>query len=184
MSIVEFESPEELQSETSAREIVQKMLARIPDRYEKIEGGFVWDFVMPTALEKAELLQFWLPLALKTMSHIWATGRWLDYHAYDCGLERRPATYAYGNVVVTCNAPVTFPQGFVFSVPSENGSTAIDFETLAETVVAAATEENPATVTIRVKAVLAGTGSNVKADVITIMKNRFAAWLSLPIRRR
>lgn len=166
MSIVNFELPVELQSGTSAREIIQQMLANIPDRYDKTEGGFVWDMTMPTALEKAELLQFWFPLALKTMTHLWATGRWLDYHAADCGLTRRPATYAYGNVVVTTTEAVRFPSGFIFSVPSENGSAAIDFETTESAYIDAA-----GTLTIRVKAVEAGTNSNVKADVITIMKN-------------
>lgn len=167
MSIVPFELPDELKSGTSAREIILKMLARIPDKYDKTEAGFIWDLTMPTALEKAELIQFWLPLALKTMSHIWATGRWLDYHAHDAGgLERHPATYAYGDLEIVTTEAVTFPAGFIFCVPSENGSAAIDFEAVETNSIDAA-----GTLTIRVKAVEAGTNSNVKADSITIMKN-------------
>lgn len=166
MSIVPFELPEELKSGVSAEEIVQAMLARIAG-YDTTEGGFVWDMTMPTALEKAELLEFWLPLALQTMSHIWASGRWLDYHAADAGnMKRRGKTFAYGDVIVTTTQAVTFPQGFIFSVPSENSSPAIDFET-----VEAASIDTAGTLTIRVKAVEAGTGSNVAADTITIMKN-------------
>ena len=167
MSIVPFELPDELKSGTSAREIILKMLARIPDFYDKTEAGFVWDMTMPTALEKAELIQFWLPLALKMMSHIWATGRWLDYHAHDAGgLERHPATCAYGDLEIVTTEAVTFPAGFIFCVPSENGSAAIDFEAVETNSIDAA-----GTLTIRVKAVEAGTNSNVKADSITIMKN-------------
>ena len=167
MSIVSFELPEELQSWNSAREIILKMLARIPNQYDKTEGGFVWDMTMPTALEKAELIQFWLPLALQTMSHIWATGRWLDYHAHDAGgLERRPATYAYGDLEIVTTEAVTFPAGFIFSVPSENGSAAIDFEAVETTSIDAA-----GTLTVLVRAIEAGTNSNVKSDTITIMKN-------------
>ena len=164
MSIVEFKLPEELRN-VSAAEIEQRILARLPDTIDKTEGGFVWDFTMPTALEEAELLEFWLPLALKTMSHIWAKGYWLDLHAYDCGLERLSPTYSYGDVEVVTTEAVTFPAGFIFSVPSENSSPAIEFETLEEISCDEAT-----TLTIHVKAVESGTGSNVKHDTITIMK--------------
>ena len=166
MSIVEFELPDELKSAVSAEEIVQAMLAGL-DGYDTTEGGFVWDMVMPTALEKAELLEFWLPLALKTMSHIWAKGRWLDYHAADAGnMKRKGKAFAYGDVFVTTTKAVTFPQGFIFSVPSENSAPAIDFETVQE-----ASIDTEGTLTIRVKAVEAGTSSNVADDTITIMKN-------------
>ena len=165
MSLVDFELPKEFQGVT-ADIITQEMLDGILKEYDKTEGGFVFDMIRPSALETAELIQYWLVLGLMTMSHIWAKGRWLDYHAHDCGLVRRPATYAFGNVEVTTTEPITFPQGFIFSVPSENGSAAIDFETVEEHIFNAAGTE-----TIRVKAVLSGTGSNVKAESITIMKN-------------
>lgn len=166
MSLVQFEMPDELKQLTYNK-ILQGMLDKIPDNVDKTEGGWVWDMVAPAALEAAELVQFWLVLALKNSFHMWATGRWLDYCAYDCGLERKAATNAYGDVVVTTNRPnLTFKKGFVFSVPSENGSVAIDFETTKTHICATAGEY-----TFRVKAVLTGTDSNVKADTITIMKN-------------
>ena len=166
MSIVPFEIPEELKGIT-VDSIQKKMLAAIPDNIDKTEGGFAWDMSMPAALEAAELIQFWLVLALKNSFHQYASGRWLDYCAYDCGLERKDATHAYGDVVVTTNRPnLTFKKGFVFSVPSENGSVAIDFETTATHICAKA-----GIYTFRVKAVLPGPDSNVKAGSITIMKN-------------
>lgn len=166
MSLVDFELPDELKSGVSAEEINQAMLADLKG-YDTTEGGFLWDMSMPSALEMAELLQFWLPLALKTMNHMWAKGRWLDYHAHDAGgLVRKGATYAYGDVIVETTQAVTFPAGFIFSVPSENSSPAIDFE-----AVEAATIDAAGSLTIRVKAVDAGTGSNVAADTISIMKN-------------
>ena len=163
LSIVEFELPDELR-ETTYETILTQMLSRIPARYDKTEGGFVFDMIAPSALEAAEFVEFWLPLALQTMSHIWAKGIWLDYHAHDCGLERRAETFAYGNVEVVTTEAVTFPKGFIFSVPSD-GTPAIEFETLEEISC-----DEPTTLTIRVKAVEAGTNSNVKHDTITIMK--------------
>ena len=164
MSLVEFQLPEEIRN-VSVNEIEQRILARLPDTLDKTEGSFLWDLTMPTALEEAELVQFWLPLALKSSFHMWAKGKYLNYCAYDCGLERLPPTYAYGNVVVTTTEAVTFPAGFIFSVPSENSSPAIEFETLE-----AVSCDGAETLTIRVKAVESGTGSNVKHDTITIMK--------------
>jgi len=166
VSVVPFEMPDELK-ELTYNKILQSMLDKIPDNVDKTEGGFVFDMVAPAALEAAELIQFWLVLALKNSFHQYATGRWLDYCAYDCGLERKAATYAYGDVVVTTSQPnLTFPKGFVFSVPSENGSTAIDFETTATHICTKAD-----TYTFRVKAALPGPEANVKADTINIMKN-------------
>ena len=163
MSVVEFELPEDLKGLTYEK-ILADMLAEVDKKYDKSEGGFVFDMIAPSALEAAELTQFWLALGLKTNFHMWATGRWLDYHASDCGLERRSGTFAYGDLTVKTTKTVTFPAGFIFSVPSENGNPAIEFETLAENVV-------NGTKTFRVKAVQSGVIGNVPADSITIMKN-------------
>ena len=97
---------------------------------------------------------------------MWAKGTFPDYCAADCGMSRRAATCAYGDVHVTADPFVEFPAGFVFSVPSENGDAAIDFETLEDAVV-----DKSGEITIRVRAVSAGTVGNVRADSISIMKN-------------
>ena len=166
MSIIPFESPEWLGEETDAKTINRKMLATLPDNIDKTEGGFIWDFTMPCALEKAELLQYYLPLALQAMFHMWASGQWLDYHAKEESIERRPATYAYGYVTVEGIAGVEIPQDFVFSVPSENGVAAIDYYTLE-----AATIPESGIIKIPIQAVESGPSSNVANDMITIMKN-------------
>lgn len=162
MSVVDFELPSELQGVTF-ESILADMLGEVPNKYDKTEGGFVYDMIAPSALEAAELIQFWLALGLKMNFHMWATGKWLDFHAADCGLERRAATPAYGELQIVTTKKVTFPAGFVFSVPSENGAAAIDFETLEETSI---NGEG----TIQVRAVLGGKSGNVAADSIVIMK--------------
>lgn len=165
MSIVEFKNPEWLDGQ-SAKAINRRMMAELPDDIDKVEGGFVWDMTMPTALEKAELLQYHMVLALKTMFHMWAEGRWLDYHAHDCGLERRAANKAYGHLLVTGEPELVIPQGFVFAVPSDNGEPAIEYVTLAEAVIP---EEG--VVDIAIEAVETGPHSNVAHDKITIMRS-------------
>lgn len=162
MSITEFELPSEFEGE-SYEKILSEMLANIPDYYDKLEGGFVFDMVAPAAFEAAELINFWLPLGLMSNFHMWARGDWLDYHAADCGLSRRAATPAYGDLTVKTMGEVTFPSGFVFSVPSENGEPAIDFEVVTATTI---NQEG----IIRVKAVNDGLVGNVAAHTISIMK--------------
>ena len=165
MSIVDFQLPDELKNIT-ADEFCRRMLARIPKEIDTTEGGFAYDFIKPPAILAAELVQFWLVLGLQNAFHMWAVGRWLDCCATDCGLSRREATHAYGDIRVTADPFLTFPQGFVFSVPSENGEPAVDFELVEEQTVPESGQ-----LTARIKAVLSGKQGNVRADTITIMKN-------------
>lgn len=165
MSLIEFELPEELQN-VSADEFCRQMLARIPKNYDRTEGGFLFDMIKPPAILADELIRFWLVLGLRSAFHMFASGIYLDYCAADIGLSRRAATHAYGDLHVTADPNLTFESGFVFSVPSENGEPAIDFETLED-----ATVDESGEITIRVRAVLSGTIGNVRADTITIMKN-------------
>ena len=165
MSLTEFELPAELQNATFEA-FTQQMLARIPDEFDKTEGGFIHDMLSPPAALAAELVEFYLAFGLQCSFHMWATGEWLDYRAHDCGLSRREATHAYGNIQVTADPFLTFPQGFVFSIPSENGATALDFELVDE-----ATVPENGVLEARIRAVLSGTSGNVRADTITIMKN-------------
>lgn len=165
MSLVEFELPAELRN-VSADEFCRQMLARIPKEIDTTEGSFAFDMLKPPALLADELVQFWLVLGLRNAFHMWAAGRWLDYCAADCGLSRRAATFAYGDVHVVADPFLTFESGFVFSVPSENGTPAVDFEVVEDSIVPESGE-----LTMRVKSVLSGKIGNVRADTITIMKN-------------
>ena len=165
MSLIEYKNPDFLEGQ-SARTINQRMMAELPNDIDKVEGGFIWDLLMPSAKEKSELLQFRLVQAIKTMFHMWAEGRWLDYHAHDTGLVRRAANNAYGSVVVTGIVGTVIPEGFIFSVPSEGGEPAIDFATLD-----AAEIPEEGTVEIHVQAVESGRHSNVAKDTVTIMRS-------------
>lgn len=163
--LTEFELPAELQSANFAT-FRDQMLARLPKNIDVTEGSFAFDMMAPPALLAAELTEFYLAFGLKCAFHMWATGDWLDLHAHDCGLSRREATHAYGNIQVTADPFLTFPQGFIFSVPSENGATALDFELVDE-----GTVDETGHFEGRIRAVLSGLTGNVRADSITIMKN-------------
>lgn len=165
MAIVPFKPPEWLGG-MSSRSIQERMMQNLPLDIDKTEGGFVWDLTFPTALEKAELLQFHLIRTLHMMHHMWAEGRWLDYHAHENGLVRKPKNKAYGTITITGQKRTAIPKGFVFSVPSDGGVPAIDFETLNAAVI----NEN-GVARIAIQALEGGTKSNVAADTIVIMRS-------------
>ena len=165
MAIVPFQPPEWLGG-MSSRSIQERMMQNLPLDIDKTEGGFVWDLTFPTALEKAELLQFHLIRTLHMMHHMWAEGRWLDYHAHENGLVRKPKNKAYGTITIIGQKRTAIPKGFVFSVPSDGGVPAIDFETLDAAVI----NEN-GVARIAIQALEGGTKSNVAADTIVIMRS-------------
>lgn len=165
MSITEFKLPEWLEGITSDT-IMKNMLANVPADIDKTEGGFVWDFLKPSALEKAEMVQFYLVQTLRLLHPMWATGKWLDVHAYENGLERKDATRSYGILKITGKAGTVIDKGFVFCVPSDGGVPAIPFETLNRVVIG----EN-GVIEVEIQAVNGGVSSNVAEDTITIMQN-------------
>lgn len=165
MSLIPFEPPSWIK-DVSAKTIEENMMKNLPLDIDKTEGGIAWDLTYPTALEKSEMLQFYMIQTLKTMFPMWAEGKWLDYHAQDCGLTRRAANKSYGTVKVTGITGTVIPKGFIFCVPADSDVAAIDFETLAEATIPASK-----TIEIEVQAVVAGKHTNVASDTITIMRN-------------
>lgn len=161
--MAEFIMPDWLKNQ-DAETIHQRMMARLPPDIDDTEGGFPWDFTKPTALEKAELLQFHLVETLKIMFPEWSYGEYLDLHAKRVCLTRRAAGYAYAKVEVEGNPGTIIPAGFAFAVPSVNSRPAIEFRTEEAVEI---TEDGKATV--GVLAVLPGTSGNVPADTIVLM---------------
>lgn len=141
------------------------MMKSLPAGMDKTEGGFAWDLTYPTALEKAEIMQFYFVRILQIMFPMWADGKWLDLHARECGgMTRRAANAAYGHVVVTGKAGLDIPAGFQFAVPADGGIPAVLFKTLEDAEI-----PSNGTVSIAVQALEAGKSGNVGADTVTIM---------------
>lgn len=161
--MAEFIMPDWLKNQ-DAETIHRRMMAMLPSDIDDTEGGFPWDFTKPTALEKAELLQFHLVETLKIMFPEWAYGEYLDFHAKRVCLTRRAAGGAYVQLEIEGIPGTVIPAGFAFAVPSINSQPAIEFQTEAETEIG---ESGKATV--GAMAVLPGTGGNVPADSITLM---------------
>lgn len=163
MAIPEFNPPSWLHDQ-DAETIHQRMMENLPADIDDTEGGFPWDFTKPTALEIAELLEFFLVETIKIMFPMWAYDEWLDIHARGSGIKRKAANSAYGVLEITGTPGTHIPAGFIFAVPSDGNSPAVEFAAQEEGYIA-----EDGTLTIGVVAVEPGTNGNVPAGTITIM---------------
>lgn len=142
-----------------------RMMEALPEDIDDMPGGFPYDFTMPAAIEKAELVQYHLTRTLQLMFPMWAWGSWLDLHAASAGLVRRPAGRAYGVVLVEGSVGASVPAGTVFSTEATD---AAPREYLS--VRKSAVGEN-GTAEVEVEAVEAGIGSNVMAGMVSVISS-------------
>lgn len=163
MADIEFIAPDFV-SGNEPNEIQERMMNNLPEDIDNMPGGFPYDFTMPVALEKAELIQFHLIRTLMLMFPMWAWGEWLDYHAKAAGIERRPAGNASGMVTVEGVIGTQIPSESVFAVPATAESSSIEFVTSEPYVIGESGK-----VDIRVSAIEAGKESNVPAGTVTLL---------------
>lgn len=144
--------------------IHKRMMDMLPDDIDDTPGGFPWDFTKPTANEKAELLEFELMESIKLTHPMWAYGKWLDLHAKEVGLSRKPANAASGSVTVTGIAGTRIPVGFIFAVPAIGETAATEYRVTSSTIISP-----DGTADVPIEAVIPGTAGNAIADTIVIM---------------
>ena len=147
-----------------AETIHARMMHNLPDDIDDTEGGFPWDFTKPTALEKAELLEFHMMETTKIMHYMFSYGIYLDYHARAVGIARKEASHASGTLQITGSPGTVIPNGFLFAVPASGDTAAITFYTTEE-----ATISLDGVADVPILASETGTIGNVAADTIIIM---------------
>jgi len=140
------------------------MMENLPPDIDDTENGFPWDFTKPTALEKAEMLEFHLVETLKIMFPMWAYDEWLDYHAKGRGITRKPANPASGELLITGVPGTTIPAGFRFAAPATADTPAIEYQTTEKYTIG-----EDGTVRVQVTAVEPGIKGNVPANTVTLM---------------
>lgn len=173
-------TPPEWYTGEKAEEIQTRMMEALPADIDNIEGGFPYDFTMPTALEEDELLNFYLIETLKIMFPAWAYGDYLNYHAAAVGLSRKAANPAAGTVVITGLPGTQIPAGTILDVPAVGDVPAVEFSVdTAAYIGAAPAGSDYGTVSVAVTAVEAGTGGNVAADTVVIMSVPITGVVSL-----
>lgn len=161
--IEEFTVPEFLQ-DCDADTIHQKMMDELPDDIDKTEGGFPWDFTRPTALIAAELLEFYIPEAIKLMFPQWSNGEYLDKLAKMARVERKAPNFAMAEIKVEGTPGTVIQIGSVFATPETDSAESVEFAAIEQCVIG---EDGKGTVVVQ--AMVAGRGSNVNANTITLM---------------
>lgn len=161
--IEEFTLPDFLQN-CDADSIHKKMLEELPDDIDKTEGGFPWDFTRPTALAMAELLQFYIPETIKLMFPQWSYGEFLDRLAQMARVERKAPNFAMAELAVTGSPGTVIQIGSVFATAETDSADSVEFAAIEQCVIG---EDGKGTV--EVQAMIAGRGSNVNANTITLM---------------
>ncbi|MGI6184835.1 MAG: baseplate J/gp47 family protein [Candidatus Fimadaptatus sp.] len=128
MAQAEFTLPEFLEGQDVAS-VHARMLAAIPDGFDKSEGGFVWDMTYPTALEKSQAAQYLIPEALRSMFPLWARGDMLDMHAANRGMARKPAQEARCVLRFSGENGAKVPRGTAASTQATSQGGAVTFIT-------------------------------------------------------
>ncbi len=153
----------------SADEIHKRMLDALPAGIDKSEGNIPWDFTRPSALEKAEFVEFSLNETIKLIFPQWAYGEWLDLHGEMVNTIRRAANRATGVLNVTGARGTVLPAGFQFATPSTLTPSVI-FETLESvTLDGVPDKRGQVTVSIDIQAVEGGLIGNVPEDTVKLM---------------
>lgn len=164
----EYEAPEFLLGQ-SADEIHARMLENLPKGIDKGEGNIPWDFTRPSALEKAEMVEFTLNETIKLIFPQWSYGRWLDLHGEKENVIRRAANHASGTLNVTGAVGTVIPSGFQFATAADITASVI-FETLGGAVLEGEpNEKGMVTNSIDIRAVEGGQIGNVSEDSIKLM---------------
>lgn len=153
----DFIVPEFLE-DCDADTIHARMMDELPNDIDKTEGGFPWDFTRPTALIASELLQFYIPEAIKLMFPQWSSGSFLDYLAAGSQTKRKASTYAEAELTLTGEPGTIVPAGTVFATEAKNDQPSIEFAAVESCIL---NEEGKGTVLVR--ALLDGKQSNVNA---------------------
>lgn len=161
--VEEFEVPEFLQ-DCDADTIHDTMMDELPADIDKTEGGWPWDFTRPSAILAAQLLEFYIPEAIKLMFPQWSWGKYLDYIGKADQLTRKPASKAHTVLQVTGEPGTLISPGTVFCTEATDEAESINFVAddlteIGETGVAE----------IAVTAQEAGTASNVNKGTIVLL---------------
>lgn len=154
-------TPPEFVDGAEPEEIQQRMMDALPDGIDDMPGGFPYDFTMPTAIEKSELIQLHLVRTLMLMFPQYAWGDWLDLHAAAAGIERRPAGYASGSVTVTGDPGTVIPDGAIFCTEATDSTPALEYAAGSMAII-----PESGSVTVEVTAVEAGRESNTKKNTV------------------
>lgn len=160
----EFEKPDFMEN-CSVDEIHERMMSNLPPDIDDTPGGFAYDFTRPTAIEKSELLEFYLTRVLMLAFPQYAWDEYLDLHGKQVHLTRHTAGYASGYLKITGDPGTEIEAGTVFCTPATEYAESIGFRSGEDYMIG-----EDGTVTVAVTAVESGPESNVPAGAVSLME--------------
>lgn len=163
MAQPEFTEPYFIEGSTK-EEIHERMMEELPEDIDDMPGGFPYDFTMPAAAEKDEIINYHIVRTLMLMFPQYAWDEWLDLHGQQVNLKRHEPEFGSGNVLVTGTVGAVIEAGTIFCTPATDDSPSIEFATDSEAII-----PDSGKVMISITAVESGTKSNVAANTISIM---------------
>ena len=84
-------------------EILDQLLALVPDGYDTSPGSFFYDILYPVAEQLAVISETLLEIEASAFAKT-AVGHWLEYKAAEQGIKRRAAGYASGIIRISGSA--------------------------------------------------------------------------------
>ena len=166
-------TPPEILDDMDEDTIHARMLSVIPDNLDKTYGGFVYDFTMPTAIEKADAMIL-LNEVIQLFFPEWSSGEFLDKLGRAVALTRKAATAAETTLTVTGTPDTIIPEGFVFSTAATAISDNVEFAATEDVVL----DEN-GDGEVPVMCTETGTVGNVSANSILLMSSPIAGIVSI-----
>lgn len=139
---------------TDKREILDEMLASVSDTYDKSDGSFIYNSLMPVAEQLVKVDES-IQVTIDKMNISNLTGDELSKRVKErTGIERKQATYAIGQVRVTGTGTINIGDLF------ETGD-GIQFQSVE-------TKSTVNSGTVNIKALVAGSIGNVPSNTITM----------------
>lgn len=172
----EFSMPDFMLN-NSAEEIHERMMNSLPADIDDMPGGFPFDFTMPAALEKDELINYHMVRALMIAFPQYAWDEWLDLHGKQVHLERHQAQKASGKVMIEGISGTKLQAGTVFCTPATDTGPSIEYSSDSAIEIG---DEGYAL--INVTAVISGVDSNTGPNTVTLMSkpNRYVSKVNNP----
>lgn len=159
----EFIKPDFLE-DCSVDDIHRRMMNNLPEDIDDMPGGFAYDLTRPAAIEKSEMLDFYMVRAVMLMFPQYAWGEHLDLHGQQVHITRHQAVCATGKLKITGEPGTKIAAGTVFATPATDIVDSYEYVSDNECVI-----DTSGIVTVSVTAVESGPESNVPENSVTIM---------------
>ncbi len=158
----EFKTPDFLQN-CDVDTIHKEMISMLPGDIDCSEGSHAWNLTRPTALEVAQMLEFYLPQVIRLFFPQWSTGIYLDYKAAERNIKRKVSTRASGTLTITGSEGTTISKGSIFATAAINDQPSINYETTEDAVI-----PDEGTIDVEAQCTETGVAGNTKAGTIVL----------------